>query len=130
MAEGYSRASTYNRRTSTKTLLTAALIALAVPAFAADAPVGKVLSEEGKVFHNTNGTVVRKALKSGEKIDRHNHEGEDIIFNVMSGKITVTLNDGEVHELNAGDTLVFNGKNYISAVAGADTVVVITLVKE
>ena len=113
-----------------KTLLTAALIALAVPAFAADAPVGKVLSEEGKVFHNTNGTVVRKALKSGEKIDRHNHEGEDIIFNVMSGKITVTLNDGEVHELNAGDTLVFNGKNYISAVAGVDTVVVITLVKE
>ena len=91
---------------------------------------GKVLNEEGKVFHNTNGTVVRKALKSGEKIDRHNHEGEDIIFNVMSGKITVTLNDGEVHELNAGDTLVFNGKNYISAVAGADTVVVITLVKE
>ena len=113
-----------------KTLLTAALIALAVPAFAADAPAGKVLSEEGKVFHNTNGTVVRKALKSGEKIDRHNHEGEDIIFNVMSGKITVTLNDGEVHELNAGDTLVFNGKNYISAVASADTVVVITLVKE
>ena len=113
-----------------KTLLTAALIALAVPAFAADAPVGKVLSEEGKVFYNTNGTVVRKALKSEEKIDRHNHEGEDIIFNVMSGKITVTLNDGEVHELNAGDTLAFNGKNYISAVAGADTVVVITLVKE
>ena len=113
-----------------KTLLTAALIALATPAFAADAPAGKVLSEEGKVFHNTNGTVVRKALKSGEKIDRHNHEGEDIIFNVMSGKITVTLNDGEVHELNAGDTLAFNGKNYISAVAGADTVVVITLVKE
>ena len=94
-----------------KTLLTAALIALAVPAFAADAPVGKVLSEEGKVFHNTNGTVVRKALKSGEKIDRHNHEGEDINFNVMSGKITVTLDDGEVHELNAGDTLVFNGKH-------------------
>ena len=129
-----------------KTLLTAALIALAVPAFAADAPVGKVLSEEGKVFHNTNGTVVRKALKSGEKIDRHNHEGEDIIFNEKNGpqkpqrrehhlnreerQITVTLNDGEAHELNAGDTLVFNGKNYISAVAGADTVVVITLVKE
>ena len=113
-----------------KTLLTAALIALAVPAFAADAPVGKVLSEEGKVFHNTNGTVVRKALKSGEKIDRHSHEGEDIIFNVMSGKITVTLNDGEVHELNAGDTLVFYRKNYISPAARADTVVVITLVKE
>ena len=113
-----------------KTLLTAALIALATPAFAADAPAGKVLSEEGKVFSNANGTVVRKALKSGEKIDRHNHEGEDIIFNVMSGKITVTLDDGEVHELNVGDTLVFNGKHYIAAVAGADTVVVITLVKE
>ena len=114
-----------------KTLLTAALIALAIPAFAADAPAGKVLSEEGKVFSNANGTVVRKALKSGEKIDRHNHEGEDIVFNVMSGKITVILNDSEKHELQAGDTLLFNGKNFIAAEAGADdTTVVITLVKE
>ena len=113
-----------------KTLLTAALIALAVPAFAADAPVGKVLSEEGKVFHNTNGTVVRKALKSGEKIDRHNHEGEDIIFNVMQGAIKVTLNDSEVHELKAGDTLVFNGKNFIAGEATDDALVVITLIKE
>lgn len=113
-----------------KTLLTAALIALTLPAFAADAPAGKVLTDQGKVFSNNHGAVVRKTLKNGEKIDKHNHEGEDIVFNVMSGKITVTLNDGEVHELNAGDTLVFNGKNYISAVAGADTVVVITLVKE
>ena len=113
-----------------KTLLTAALIALTLPAFAADEPAGKVLTDQGKVFSNNHGAVVRKTLKNGEKIDKHNHEGEDIIFNVMSGKITVTLNDGEVHELNAGDTLVFNGKNYISAVAGADTVVVITLVKE
>ena len=49
-----------------KTLLTAALIALAVPAFAADAPAGKVLSEEGKVFHNTNGTVAQSAEKRRE----------------------------------------------------------------
>ena len=113
-----------------KTLLTAALIALALPAFAADEPAGKVLAEEGKVFSNNHGAVVRKALKSGEKIDKHNHEGEDIIFNVMSGKITVTLNDTEKHELKAGDTLVFNGKNFIAAEAGEDTLVVITLVKE
>ena len=113
-----------------KTLLTAALIALTLPAFAADAPAGKVLTDQGKVFSNNHGAVVRKTLKNGEKIDKHNHEGEDIVFSVMSGKITVTLNDGEVHELNAGDTLVFNGKHYIAAVAGADTVVVITLVKE
>ena len=112
-----------------KVLIATAIAALVLPGFAAD-PVGKVLADEGKVFENGHGKVVRKALKKGEKIDKHNHEGEDIIFNVMSGKITVTLNDGEVHELNAGDTLVFNGKNYISAVAGADTVVVITLVKE
>ena len=112
-----------------KVLIATAIAALVLPGFAAD-PVGKVLADEGKVFENGHGKVVRKALKKGEKIDKHNHEGEDIIFNVMSGKITVTLNDGEVHELNAGDTLVFNGKNYISAVAGVDTVVVIILVKE
>ena len=112
-----------------KVLIATAIAALVLPGFAAD-PVGKVLADEGKVFENGHGKVVRKALKKGEKIDKHNHEGEDIIFNVMSGKITVTLYDGEVHELHAGDTLVVNGKNYISAVAGADTVVVITLVKE
>ena len=48
----------------------------------------------------------------------------------MSGKITVTLNDTEKHELKAGDTLVFNGKNFIAAEASEDTLVVITLVKE
>ncbi|MFC2753620.1 MAG: cupin domain-containing protein [Cardiobacterium sp.] len=114
-----------------KTLLTAALIALTLPAFAADAPAGKVLTDQGKVFSNNHGAVVRKTLKNGEKIDKHNHEGEDIVFSVMSGKITVILNDSEKHELQAGDTLLFNGKNFIAAEAGADdTTVVITLVKE
>ena len=114
-----------------KTLLTAALIALTLPAFAADAPAGKVLTDQGKVFSHNHGSVVRNTLKNGEKIDKHNHEGEDIVFNVMSGKITVILNDSEKHELQAGDTLLFNGKNFIAAEAGADdTTVVITLVKE
>ena len=52
-----------------KTLLTAALIALTLPAFAADAPAGKVLTDQGKVFSNNHGAVVRKTLKNGEKID-------------------------------------------------------------
>ena len=112
-----------------KVLIATAIAALTLPGLAAE-PVGKVLADEGKVFKNSHGTVVRKALKKGEKIDRHNHEGEDIIFNVMQGAIKVTLNDSEVHELKAGDTLVFNGKSFIAGEATDDTLVVITLVKE
>ena len=88
-----------------KVLIATAFVALALPGFAAE-PAGKVLADEGKVFANHHGTVVRKALKKGEKIDKHNHEGEDIIFNVMQGAIKITLNDSEEHELKAGDTLV------------------------
>ena len=112
-----------------KVLIATAIAALVLPGFAAD-PVGKVLADEGKVFENGHGKVVRKALKKGEKIDKHNHEGEDIIFNVMQGAIKVTLNDSEVYELKAGDTLVFNGKNFIAGEATDDALVVITLVKE
>ena len=35
-----------------------------------------------------------------------------------------------MHELKAGDTLVFNGKNFIAGEATDDALVVITLVKE
>ena len=48
----------------------------------------------------------------------------------MQGAIKVTLNDSEVHELKAGDTLVFNGKNFIAGEATDDALVVITLIKE
>lgn len=112
-----------------KVLTATALATLVLPGFAAE-PAGKVLAGEGKVFANSHGKVVRKALKKGEKIDRHNHEGEDIIFNVMQGAIKITLNGSEVHELKAGDTLVFNGKNFIAGEATDDTLVVITLVQE
>ena len=101
-----------------KTLLTAALIALTLPAFAADAPAGKVLTDQGKVFSNNHGAVVRKTLKNGEKIDKHNHEGEDIIFNVMSGKITVILNDSEKHELQAGDFFLLTAGSQHTIYAG------------
>ena len=49
---------------------------------------------------------------------------------LLEGRCTIEVN-GKKHELQAGDTLLFNGKNFIAAEAGADdTTVVITLVKE
>ena len=97
---------------------------------AGEANVGQVIDGTGKIFANDHGMVVRKVLKAGENIERHNHEGEEIFFAVMSGAITVTLNDHEQHELKAGDVLRFNGKNFISAKANSDTVVVVNLFKE
>ncbi|MDO4643572.1 MAG: cupin domain-containing protein [Cardiobacteriaceae bacterium] len=112
-----------------KKLLCAALIATILPALSGDM-AGKILNETGKVFTNEHGTVVRKRLKAGENIKRHNHEGDDVIFCVTQGQIRVTLNDSEEHLLKDGDVIQFNGKNYISAEAVNDTKVVITLIKE
>ena len=50
-----------------KTLLTAALIALAVPAFAADAPVGKVLKEYTRANPNDpQAQEILGAIESGQ----------------------------------------------------------------
>ena len=47
--------------------------------------VGNVKNEIGLMFSKDNFMLVKKALKKGEKVEKHNHENEEIIVTVLKG---------------------------------------------
>jgi hypothetical protein cdivTM_11337 len=92
--------------------------------------VGNVKNEIGLMFSKDNFMLVKKALKKGEKVEKHNHENEEIIFTVLKGKVEVFLNEKENHVLVPGEILQFDGINFISAVAMEDSEFSVTLIKK
>ena len=54
--------------------------------------VGNVKNEIGVLFSKDNFMLIKKKLKKDEKIEKHNHENEEIIFTVLKGKVEVFLN--------------------------------------
>ena len=44
---------------------------------------GNVKNEAGLLFNKGNFKLVKKILKKDEKIAKHNHEDEEIIFTVL-----------------------------------------------
>lgn len=77
--------------------------------------IGQVKDELGMLFGGKNYKIVKKSGNAGDKIDRHNHPMNDIVFTVVSGKFKVCLEGEEEHEVSQGQVLCFDGKNYISA---------------
>jgi len=59
--------------------------------------VGNVKNEIGVLFSKDNFMLIKKKLKKDEKIEKHNHENEEIIFTVLKGKVEVFLNEKENH---------------------------------
>ena len=55
--------------------------------------VGNVKNEIGVLFSKDNFMLIKKKLKKDEKIEKHNHENEEIIFTVLKGKVEVFLNE-------------------------------------
>ena len=92
--------------------------------------VGNVKNEIGLMFSKDNFMLVKKALKKGEKVEKHNHENEEIIFTVLKGKVEVFLNEKENHVLVPGEILQFDAINFISAVAMEDSEFSVTLIKK
>ena len=72
---------------------------------------GNVKNEAGLLFTGENFKLVKKILKKDEKIAKHNHENEEIIFIVLKGKMEMFLNETEKHVLAPGDILHFDGRN-------------------
>ena len=70
--------------------------------------VGNVKNEIGLMFSKDNFMLVKKALKKGEKVEKHNHENEEIIFTVLKGKVEVFLNEKENHVLVPGEDSEFS----------------------
>ncbi|BBM58120.1 cupin domain protein [Leptotrichia trevisanii] len=91
---------------------------------------GNVKNEAGLLFTGENFKLVKKILKKDEKIAKHNHENEEIIFIVLKGKMEMFLNETEKHVLVPGDILHFDGRNFINGSALEDSEVSVTLVKK
>ena len=91
---------------------------------------GNVKNEAGLLFTGENFKLVKKILKKDEKIAKHNHENEEIIFIVLKGKMEMFLNETEKLVLVPGDILHFDGRNFINGSALEDSEVSVTLVKK
>ena len=90
--------------------------------------LGNVKNEVGLLFNKGNFKLVKKVLKKDEKIAKHNHENEEIIFTVLKGKMEI--NEIEKHILVPGDILHFDGVNFINGAALEDSEVSVTLIKK
>ena len=111
-----------------KKALLASLLSIGITSIA-QADIGVVKDGFGKIMQTEQFTVVKKALKKGEQLKRHNHEGNSVIFTVLSGKMNVVLNDSEKHEINMGQVLNFDGKYFIQGESAEDSIIMVTLVE-
>lgn len=90
--------------------------------------VGTLHSELGAIYQSEKSMVVHKALKAGEEIPSHNHEGKEVFFTVVKGEMAMTLNGEEAHTVTPGHSLQFNGKNFIAGKALQDSEIFIFLI--
>ena len=118
----------HKRRIVMKKALLASLLSVGITSIA-QADIGVVKDGFGKIMQTEQFTVVKKALKKGEQLKRHNHEGNSVIFTVLSGKMNVVLNDSEKHEINMGQVLNFDGKYFIQGESAEDSIIMVTLVE-
>lgn len=118
----------HKRRIVMKKALLASLLSVGIISIA-QADIGVVKDGFGKIMQTEQFTVVKKALKKGEQLKRHNHEGNSVIFTVLSGKMNVVLNDSEKHEINMGQVLNFDGKYFIQGESAEDSIIMVTLVE-
>lgn len=90
----------------------------------------KIIEEEGMQIKNDQFMLVKKTGLKGEEIQKHNHLGFSVLFTVVSGLVSATLNDQEHYQLMPGQVLSFDGGNFISAHFKEDSQVFITLIKK
>lgn len=58
-------------------------------------------------------------LQAGESVPEHTHPGQDILFAVVDGSLTLTVGE-QSRTLDAGDLARFDGDNGISVTADED----------
>lgn len=92
--------------------------------------LGTELKEFGRVYDGKELMVVHHGLKKGDQIPSHNHDGQLIFFTVVEGELEVFLNKEERHLMAPGAVLHFDGENFISANALADSQVFVYLINK
>lgn len=65
------------------------------------------------LFPDAEPKTIRLVLEAGQTIAPHQHPDRQIVFHVLEGRLSVTLDD-ESYELAAGDVARFDGDHYVS----------------
>ncbi len=87
-------------------------------------------NSDGLNYKNSNFKLVKKILKKGDKIKKHNHEGCDILFTVVKGEVELLYNEETKYQLVPGDVFYFEGSNYIEADIIKDAEMFVTLINK
>ena len=90
--------------------------------------VGIIFEEAGLLKKHDRFKLVKKVGKKGDLIAKHNHPEALVIFTVVKGEVEVHLNDTEIHKVEPGKVLHFDGDNFINAEFLTDGEVFVTLV--
>ena len=77
--------------------------------------VGTIFQDKGLLKKHDRFKLVKKVGKKGDLIQKHNHPEALVVFTVVKGEVEVHLNDTEVHKVEPGKVLHFDGDNYINA---------------
>ena len=92
--------------------------------------VGTIFVEAGLLKNHDRFKLVKKIGKEGDLITKHNHPEALILFTVVNGKVQVNLNDDEIHIVEPGKVLHFDGDNFINAKFLTDGEVFVTLINK
>ena len=92
--------------------------------------VGTIFEEAGLLKNHDRFKLVKKVGQKGDLITKHNHREALILFTVVNGKVQVNLNDDEIHIVEPGKVLHFDGDNFINAKFLTDGEVFVTLINK
>lgn len=82
---------------------------------------GTKLSGYGQLLNNEMLMLVHIDLKKGRSIPAHDHVGQEVFFTLAKGLVKITLNETEIHVLEAGEVLRFAGESSIGVYAEQDS---------
>ena len=92
--------------------------------------VGTIFEDAGLLKKHDRFKLVKKIGKEGDLITRHNHPEALVLFTVVKGRVQVHLNDNEIHIVEPGKVLHFDGDNFINAEFLTDGEVFVTLINK
>ena len=92
--------------------------------------VGIIFEEAVILKKHDRFKLVKKVGKKGDLITKHNHPEALVLFTVVKGRVQVHLNDNEIHIVEPGEVLHFDGDNFINAEFLTDGEVFVTLINK
>lgn len=83
----------------------------------------------GKIYSDEKITLVHFKLKKGDNIPKHNHIESIVFFNLVKGKIEITI-DEDISIIEEGSIINFDGNSFISANSLEESEVYVTLLRK